>query len=70
MAEEKLIESKPWYLSKGIMGSAGGIIAMVLGLWYTDVKADDITAVLIGAGGVISSVLGLYGRLAASKKIG
>lgn len=63
-------EKKPWYLSKGVMGSAGAVVAMLLGIWYTDVKADDITAVLIGVGGTISAIIGLIGRLTAKTKIG
>lgn len=63
-------KTKPWYLSKGVMGSAGAIIAGILGLWYSDIKADDVTNVLIAAGGTISAVVALWGRLSAKDKIG
>ena len=69
MAEE-IVETKPWYLSKGVLGSAGAMIAGVLGIWYTDIDAEHVKEVLISAGTLVSGVLALIGRLKANKKIG
>ncbi len=62
-------ETKPWYLSKGILGSLGAVVAGILTMWIPDVKADDISNILIGGGGVAAGILALIGRIGAKKTL-
>jgi uncharacterized membrane protein len=63
-------ETKPWYLSKGVMGSAGAITAGVLGMFFTEVDAEHVKEVLLSGGTFVSGLIALVGRLKANKKIG
>lgn len=63
------METKPWYKSKGVLGSAGAIIAGILGMWFADITADDVTDILIATGALVSGILALVGRLKADKPI-
>lgn len=62
-------ETKPWYMSKGVIGGAGAIIAGALGLFNVDLAAADIQPLLISAGTVVTGILALIGRLGAKKKL-
>ena len=63
------VETKKWYMSKGVMGSAGAVIAGILGIWYSNIESDQITDLLIAGGTLVSGFIALIGRLSADKKI-
>ena len=68
--------TKPWYLSKSIIGALIVIVATVLGLLGQQSTADAVTAESAGVSEVITSVIALigavvaiYGRVKASAKL-
>ena len=63
------MKSKKWYLSKGVMGSAGAVISGILGIWFVGIDAENVTAILISSGTVITAFLALIGRLTAKTEI-
>jgi len=70
-------ESKPWYKSKGILGSLIVLAAFILnavGQQQTAEKvteqASGITDWLVSLGTLIGAGLALYGRLKATQPIG
>ena len=70
-------ETKPWYLSKTIIGSvvaAGAIVAGFFGVSIDEATKSvilDQTEALIAAGfALVGTLLAIYGRVAAKKTIG
>ena len=70
MATKEITETKPWYLSKGVIGSAAAMIEGVLGIWYTGIDKEQIEILLTSGGSLVGGILSLIGRIKASKKIG
>ena len=69
--------SKPWYLSKGVIGAVIAVVATVLGLLgrpdaAAAVEAETSTLPLIIAqvAAVIGGLIALWGRLTAKERIG
>jgi hypothetical protein len=69
------METKEWYLSKGVMGSSGAAIAclVILTLKGFGIEAgnetETITSIIVTTFGVMSAIVGLVGRLKATTKI-
>lgn len=63
-------ETKTWYTSKGIIGSAGAVIAGILGIWFAGIEAEKVTEILLGIGTIVAGITAMIGRIKASKKIG
>ncbi len=70
------IETKPWYLSKGVIGAVIVIVATVLGIIGKPDAAEQVTAESEGIAGIISQIaaligraLAIWGRITASTKI-
>lgn len=63
------MKTKPWYLSKGVLGSAGAVISGILGIWFVGIDAESITALLISSGTVATGFMALIGRLTAKTEI-
>ncbi|MCJ2050883.1 hypothetical protein [Methylobacterium sp. J-070] len=70
-------ETKPWYLSKGVIGALVAAAAIVAGFFGVkidpttqQVVADQATAVIAAGVALGGAVLALYGRLKATKLIG
>ncbi len=71
------METKPWYLSKGIIG---GLVSVVVGVLAflghalpdgsVPFLTDQLTKVAEGALAVIGGITAIYGRLTAQKRIG
>lgn len=70
MATKEMTETKPWYLSTGIIGSASAVVAGVLGIWFAGIDKASVEAILTGSGAVVGGVVALIGRIKADKKIG
>lgn len=64
---------KPWYLSRGVIGSIVAIVSGALGaLGYgipVEVEGQAVD-LLVAAGGVIGGGVALWGRLRATRRIG
>lgn len=70
---ETFTDTKPWYLSKGVMGPVVsivlGIITTYTGMDFTAEEVDQATVVILGVGTSVFGVIGLWGRLKAKKTI-
>lgn len=69
-------ETKPWYLSKGVIGSVVAVIGVVLTILKRPDQAAAIGAESAGIGllvgqiaGVVGALVALWGRLAAKATI-
>lgn len=69
--------TKPWYLSKSIIGSLLAIAAVIAGFFGVKVDAstqqvvaDQLTTLLAAGAALIGSLLGLWGRFSATQRIG
>ena len=70
-----VIPEKPWYMSKGVWGSLGAIVAQatllassIAGIYTGHVVADEAhLGIQIGA--LITSSVGLWGRVVATTRI-
>ncbi|MGC5778819.1 hypothetical protein [Methylobacterium sp. NFXW15] len=69
--------TKPWYLSKGIIGSLLAIVAVIAGFFGVKVDAgtqqvvaDQLTTLLAAGAALLGSLLGLWGRVSATRRIG
>ena len=65
--------SKPWYLSRGVIGSGVAIAAGVASVFHFQIDGDlqsSVTDWLLSGGALVGGTLALYGRLKASRKIG
>ena len=60
---------KPFYLSKGIIGSGAALIVGLLMLLSIEVPAEEITTIIESAVVVVGGAIGLYGRWKATKQI-
>lgn len=59
-------QSKPWYLSKGVIGGVGSIVAGILMIAGVDtVDATDGVNAALGAIAGLSGVVAVWGRIAA-----
>lgn len=66
-------ETKPWYLSRTIIGALVSLLCTVggtVGLSVVPELQGDITEWLLAAGGLVGGALTIYGRIKASKAIG
>jgi hypothetical protein len=65
--------TKPWYLSRGFIGSAVAIGAGVAAIFNYQIDADlqaSIAQEVLGFGSLAGGALALWGRIKASRKIG
>ena len=65
--------TKPWYLSRGVIGSAVAIGAGVAAIFNYQIDADlqaSIAQEVLGFGSLAGGALALCGRIKASRKIG
>jgi hypothetical protein len=65
--------TKPWYLSRGVIGSAVAIGASAAAIFNYQIDASlqaSITEEILGIGSLVGGALALWGRIRASRKIG
>lgn len=66
------MDSKPWWQSKTIIGSAIAVLATVAGFFGVSLGADDqsqIVEIVSTLGAVGGSILAIVGRLTADKSL-
>ena len=66
-------DTKPWYLSRGVIGSGVAIAAGVASAFHFQIDGDlqsSLTDWLLSGGALVGGALALWGRLKASRKIG
>ncbi len=66
-------DSKPWYLSKGVIGGAVAVVASIAGLFNYSIAPDDqaqLVELIIGITTLVGGGVAIVGRITASKKIG
>lgn len=69
---ETVVETKPWWQSKGTWGGLIAIAAGVAGAFGYTITPDDqtwIVEAVVSIATVAGGVLGVYGRIKASKTI-
>ena len=67
-----LIDTKAWYLSRGVIGPVLGVVAIAAGLAGYTFGPEDQEALMLAIttiGGAIGNLIGVYGRVKATKKI-
>ena len=71
------MESKPWYLSKGVIGGLVSAVAGVLALLGHALPdgsipflTDQVTNIAEGVFAVVGGITAIYGRIKADKRIG
>ena len=65
-SQSQTIDStKPWFLSKGVIGGVVAAAASIAGLYGMDLDAAELESLLIGVGGIVGSCLAIYGRVTA-----
>jgi len=65
--------TKAWYLSRGVVGSAVAMAADVAAIFHYQIDASlqaSITEQIVGGVGFVGGALALWGRIRASRKIG
>ena len=60
-------DTKPWYLSRGIIGA---LIAGVCSVLNVGIDAEGVTEHIIAAIGAVAGIVAIIGRARASKRIG
>ena len=72
-----LMDSKPWYLSRGVWGGIVAAVAGVLALLGRSLPADavgpltdDVMRIVEGLAAVIGGALAIYGRVKAQTPVG
>lgn len=66
-------ETKPFYASKGVIGSLIAVAALgaqMLGFEVTPADQAALNDMIIGGIGIAGALLAIFGRIAATKKIG
>jgi hypothetical protein len=66
-------DTKPWYLSRGVIGSAVAMAAGAAAVFNYQIDAGlqaSATEEIFGIGSLVGSALALWGRIKASRKIG
>jgi hypothetical protein len=66
-------DTKPWYLSRGVIGSVVAIAAGAAAVFNYQIDASlqaGITEEILGIGSLVGGALALWGRIRASRKIG
>lgn len=70
-------ETKPWYLSKGILGPIVTVIALAASLLGYQIDAatqavvvDQVVLAITTGTAVVGAIVGAWGRVVATKKIG
>lgn len=71
------MDTKKWWLSKGLWGGIVGLIAMVLMVFkVVDISVeeqatlvDSIVAIVTMISGLVGIILAIYGRLTAKKTL-
>lgn len=66
-------DTKPWYLSKGVVGGAVAVLASIAGLFHYSIAPADqaqLVELITGLGALVGGGVAIVGRIAASKKIG
>jgi hypothetical protein len=73
MSEQKeILDAKPWWQSRGVIGSAVGIavsVAVACGVQLPDGFGDQAAEVVFGISGAIAGAVALWGRIKAQKAI-
>ncbi len=67
--EELSEETKPWWKSKGVMGSLAVIIVSVFNMFDLNIDESTVTEILMQLSTVIAGATALYGRLVARYRI-
>ena len=65
--------TKPWYQSKGVWGGIVAALAGLGGLFGFTVPEGEMPAItdaLVGLAAAVGGLLAVYGRIAASSRIG
>lgn len=57
--------SKPWFLSKSVIGGIVAGAAGITGLYGMDLDQAELEGILVGVGGIVGSILAIYGRVTA-----
>jgi len=62
-------EPKPWYRSRGVIGSLAVVISQSLLLAGLSVDANALTEVFLAGAGFLSGLIALWGRVRAQQPI-
>lgn len=62
-------ETKPWYLSKGVLGSLGTILISILGFFNIDITPENMQLLIADGAVLVTGILSLIGRIKAIFKI-
>jgi peptidoglycan/LPS O-acetylase OafA/YrhL len=68
----EILDAKPWWQSRGVIGSIMGIAvsaAVAFGVQLPAGFGEEATGVVMGLVGAVASGLALYGRVKAAKTI-
>ena len=64
-------DTKPWYLSRGVIGSAIATGAAAVFHYQIDASLQaGITEEIVGIGSLVGGAIALWGRINARRKIG
>ncbi len=66
-------ETKPWYLSKSVIGGLVAVVASVAGIFHYSIGDADqaqLVELITGVVTLVGGVAAVVGRITASKKIG
>ena len=65
-----MMDSKPWYLSKGFVGSLIAVIAITLeNLGIMSLDANNFSEVVFQIIALAGAALGMFGRATADKRL-
>lgn len=66
-------DSRPWYLSKGVMGGFASLLAWLLMMFGIDVAQADVESITLAGitiAGAVASIVSVIGRLTAKRPVG
>ena len=62
-------QTKPWWKSKGVMGSLAVVIASIMQRFGLDVDQASLTEIMLNISTLIGGAIALYGRVVAELRI-